>query len=270
MKPEIGLLLAAALLTTPTLAPAQEIVRYPPAVSSERGDPVALSAQIYRPPGSGPFAAVIVLHGCSGPKDFQTTWAKRLVGWGYVAIVPDSFGPRGQKSICEKTTLIPPAVRVSDAIGTAKYLAAQPFVDKGRIGVVGFSHGGWTIMKGVQAAAHWSAYGIKGAVAYYPYCDADADRDIAIPLLILVGDKDDWTPASRCRALIAGGLKQPDLVQAIFYPGAAHGFDYEQPTKLLAGTSSDGQVRPHREEYDAGAARDAENRTQAFFGRLLR
>jgi dienelactone hydrolase len=191
------------------------------------------------------------------------------VSWGYVAIVPDSFGSRGQKSICEKTTSIPPAVRVADVVGTAKYLATRPFVDRGRIGVVGFSHGSWTIMKGVQTAAQWSAYGIKGAVSYYPYCEADADRDIAIPLLMLVGDQDDWTPADRCRALISSGLKRPDLVQAVYYPGASHGFAREQQTKIVPGLSTNGQVLPHREAYDAGAARDAEKRTQAFFGRLL-
>jgi dienelactone hydrolase len=256
-------------LTPPNLATAQE-VRFPAAVSPGSGDPVTLRAQIYKPEGSGPFSTVIVLHGCGGPTDFQKTWGKRLVGWGYVAVVPDSFGPRGQKSVCEKTTLIPPTVRVSDVVDTAKYLATQPFVDKGRIGVVGFSHGGWTIMKGVQSGADWSAYGIKGAVAFYPYCDADADRNIAIPLLILMGDKDDWTSAARCQALIAGRLKQPDLVEAVFYHGAAHGFDHDQPTRLLYGLSSDGQVRPHREEYDAVAAGDADKRTRAFFDRLLR
>jgi dienelactone hydrolase len=263
------LFLLLALVALAGAASAQE-VRFPAAAVPDHAGPATIKASIYKPAGDGPFPAVIVLHGCGGPDFHHTSWAQTLVGWGYVALVPDSFSSRGEASICTKVLRIPPPVRVVDVIAAADYLADQPFVAKGRIGVLGFSHGGWTIMKGVQANAGWSAHGIKGSVAYYPYCDPQADRDIALPLLVLMGDKDDWTPAARCKALFASGIKQPDLVDAVYYPDAYHAFDRRGATGSVMGLGEDGVISRRRLEYDVRATRDAEERTQAFFARLLR
>src|SRR5262249_40223750 len=54
-----------------------------------------IPATILKPPGDGPFAAVVVLHDCSGlsarSSGAPMRWATLLAGQGYVAIVPDSF-----------------------------------------------------------------------------------------------------------------------------------------------------------------------------------
>ena len=256
-------LMLLAFLALSGVASAQEEVRFP-------GDAAEIKASMYRPVGDGPFPAVIVLHGCGGPDYHHTGWAQKLAGWGYVALVPDSFGSRGESSICTKVFRVPPQLRANDVNGAAAYLASQPFIAKGRSGVLGFSHGGWTIMKGVQADSGWAARGIKGAVAYYPYCDVQADRNIALPLLVQMGDKDDWTPPELCKALFASGIRQPDLVEAVYYPDAYHAFDRRGATGSVMGFGSDGTVSRHRLEYDVRATRDAEARTQAFFARLLR
>ena len=57
--------------------------------------------QLYLPPGNGPFPAVLVMHGCGGINDNHRSWAGRLVGWGYAAVIVDSFGPRNQRRVCE-------------------------------------------------------------------------------------------------------------------------------------------------------------------------
>jgi poly(3-hydroxybutyrate) depolymerase len=49
-------------------------------------------AELWRPAGADPFPAVLVLHGCGGVEDNDRTWASRLAGWGYMALVVDSFG----------------------------------------------------------------------------------------------------------------------------------------------------------------------------------
>ena len=60
------------------------------------------TAQLLRPPGSGPFPTIIALHGCGGlfnrDDDLakrETDWADRLVGAGYAVLLPDSFTARG-------------------------------------------------------------------------------------------------------------------------------------------------------------------------------
>lgn len=87
-----------------------------------------------------------------------------------------------------------------------------------------------------------------------------------MPLLILIGDKDDWTPAGRCRQLQSAGFARPDLVQAVYYPGAYHSFDARLPDRTVVGQGG----RRHRLAYDPAAAPDAEARTRAFFDKYLR
>jgi dienelactone hydrolase len=85
-------------------------------------------------------------------------------------------------------------------------------------------------------------------------------------LLILIGDKDDWTPAENCRKLQAAGFAQPGFIEAIYYPTAYHSFDSPAPYRIM--TVADG--KSHELAYDPVAAPDAEARTKAFFDKLLR
>lgn len=97
-----------------------------------------------------------------------------------------------------------------------------------------------------------------------------------MPLLVLIGDKDDWTPAARCRALQQAGFRHPGLIEIVYYPGAHHGFDIDAPSRSVSGTdlsSQDGSMRDvlqHHIEYDPIAARDAEVRTRALLEALLK
>src|SRR4029079_9837357 len=90
---------------------------------------------------------------------------------------------------------------------------------------IGHSHGGWTAMRSAQKTPDLAARGLRAVVAYYPLCQPQCDRDVAVPLLILIGDRDDWTPADRCRQLQAAGFTRPELVEAVYYPNADHAFD---------------------------------------------
>src|SRR5688572_5632203 len=100
----ISLLIIAVL--APTLCLAQATVTFP--TSQIRGftDNATLSAGLYKPDGNGPFPAVIVLHDCGGMEGHVIKWAKLLVSWDYVAIVPDSFGSRGLGSMCTSVNTV--------------------------------------------------------------------------------------------------------------------------------------------------------------------
>ena len=67
---------------------------------------------------------------------------KTAGGWGYVVLAPDSFGPRGVKSVCTTPTAVTANMRVADIAGALDYLATRPDVVKGNIGIIGHSHGG--------------------------------------------------------------------------------------------------------------------------------
>lgn len=254
------------LLTAAVPAVAQQ-VKLPAAVLPGITDKATISATITKPEGSGPFPAVIVLHDCGGISTKDKDWAKRLASWGYVAILLDSFGSRGQGNLCADVEKVGAQQRVQDVIGTAEYLATLPYVQKSKIAVLGFSHGGWTIMKGIEENSYWGAYGIKGAVAYYPYCTAPQDRNVALPVRILIGQKDDWTTADRCRAVVAAA-KIPSLIEMTVYPDAYHSFDCNCPTKWVTGMGG-GKTTSRRIEGNSAATRDAEAQTKAFLERLL-
>lgn len=221
-----------------------------------------VTATLSRPSGNGPFAAIVLVHTCSGVNPHTSFWSRLLSGWGYVVLAPDSFGPRGfQGGVCSRGTLVSGSERVTDVAGALDWLNAQPFVQKDRIGLIGHSHGGWTAVRAVQKSYNLAARGLRAAVAYYPLCGAQTDRDVSLPLLILIGDKDDWTPADNCRRLERAGFAQPSLVETVYYPNALHSFDSKLPERTAFG---------HKLGYDTVAGPDAEARTRAFFAKHLR
>ncbi len=97
--------------------------------------------ELLTPQGTGPFPAVVVMHGCDGVNENTRRWAGRLVGWGYAALIVDSFRWRGLSNICGNAGALPASVRAHDATAAKNYLRSLPNIAKGRIGLIGFSHG---------------------------------------------------------------------------------------------------------------------------------
>jgi dienelactone hydrolase len=109
-----------------------------------------LKGNLYKPEGNGQFPAVVVLHGCAGIDYHFRAWAEQLKKWGYVALIVDSFSPRGVDRVCGQSYRVPDLERAADAYGAATYLKQLPYVDSDKIGLMGFSHGGWTGLRAVQ------------------------------------------------------------------------------------------------------------------------
>lgn len=258
--------LLAVLLVLLFAGPAAaESVSFPSATigSSQAGPEV--KGWIYKPSGDGPFPAIILAHSCAGTNPHTDRWGKLLVGWGYLVLAPDSFGPRGTKAVCTTPGVVTPNMRVADIAGALDYLAMRPDVVKGRIGIIGHSHGGSTVIRSAQKRFGLAQRGLAAGVAYYPGCNPKFDGGIDIPVLLLAGDKDDWTPADRCRSLVSG-LQRGELVEAIYYPSAYHSFDSRAPDRTVSGAAG----KKHHLAYDTVAAPDAEARTKAFFAKYLR
>ena len=197
--------------------------------------PQMLTGLLTKPSGDGPFPAVVMLHGAGGLKDFYRPWATRLRGWGYVTLHVDSFGPRGVFDVFGGgRDFVPPILRSMDAHGAKLYLARLPFVDPKRIAVLGWSHGGSTVLHAVHQS-HWTQIPcdlFRAGVAFYPWCDQIIGLNA--PLLVLIGEKDDWTPASRCKYYIPQSNSQHEAVLKV-YPGAYHSFDHQFPVHRYRG-----------------------------------
>ena len=163
---------------------------------------------------------VIALHGCGGL--YAATGARKgqlnarhqamadlLVAEGYSAVFPDSFSPRGETELCTQkigSRKIDQTQRRADLLGSLVWVAAQPWAQPNRIALLGWSHGGSAVL----AATDASRSDVRGqavkpaiAVAFYPGCAAAAKAGYqpSAPLVLMLGEKDDWTPPAPCIAL---------------------------------------------------------------------
>jgi len=66
------------------------------------GDGVDLTGRIYTPEGSGPYPALIALHGAGGIFPYQLWWANWISKKGFVVLFIDSYCTRGY--LCEHFT----------------------------------------------------------------------------------------------------------------------------------------------------------------------
>ena len=244
----LGAAALAGLMVLGAPASADELVRFASAGGGK------IQGYLTRPKGAGPFPAVVLLHTCLGLPANRRSIDDALATWGYVALFVDDFSTRGLKETC--TVDFEPAL--SDAYGALAFLSRLPFVDKARIGAVGFSQGADTALK--IAAAASSHPGFEAAAAFYPPCANEADARLAIPTLILVGAADDVTPAADCERLAA---RQPgSMAKLVVYPGARHGFDnpeFGDGTRVLGMTLA----------YDRAAAEKSWAELRAFLARRL-
>lgn len=226
----------------PVLAAVQTVeVRFP---SAEAG--VELVAY-WTPPGMEPggAAAVVALHGCNGlPADRaqlaypRSRYIKMLRDAGAGVLYVDSLGPRGQDSICAQKPAyrsIQESNRRQDVIAALQWLAQQPGVDARRLGVVGWSHGGQTVLAMGDASLDVVREApVKPAalVAFYPGCttvEKSFRYKLVSPLLVMSGELDNWTPAAPCRRWTRHLQTEGQAVRYVQYEGSYHAFDSTSP-----------------------------------------
>lgn len=211
--------------------------------SQEAG--VFLRAYWTAPAGQTKAPAVIALHGCSGlPQDrstlnyAQNRYIRIFHDLGIGVLYLDSFGERGLTSICEQKPserMLTEANRRQDVLAALQWLAAQTLVDADKLAVVGWSHGGQTVLAIADHRADGApSAGIRPAalVAFYPGCSAfqkNQSYSLWAPLLIMSGELDNWTPASSCRSLTERLYSAKQPVNYVQYPGSYHAFDSNAP-----------------------------------------
>jgi dienelactone hydrolase len=225
-------------------------------VSFKGSDQENLTGRITRPGGNGPFPGLILLHGFNFMDKYYDRWAERTAGWGYVALQMDSFGPRGQSSLSD-----PPSQRAQDICCAKSYLSGLPFIDPKRIGVIGWSQRGSSTLAALCTGFSplQTQDPFRAVVVFYPYCFRSLGG-LDFPLLILVGELDDWCPAATCRERIPRKKAHHDVIMKV-YPGAYHCFDVEGVNMNYMG---------HRLQYDPAAAADAVIQVRTFLARHLK
>ncbi len=235
-------LLCAALFASAG-ASAQERVSFP-SLDGAGNAPLVLTA-LWFPAAASPAPAVALFHGCGGAFDRRGQLSKRMREYaalfnraGYHALVVDSLTPRYETELCTQrigARRVTQANRRLDALGAVAYLAERADVDAKKIGLIGWSNGGSTVLaatnlrhRDVASAQVQPAF----AVAFYPGCEADLKRgyEAAAPLLMLVGQSDDWAAPGPCCALAREASGPRPEIEG--YAGAYHGFDSDAPVRV--------------------------------------
>jgi dienelactone hydrolase len=266
-KIALAMLLVIVIVTSTAAA---DLVTFKGMSTTAAGEPLMLTAKLMKPQGDGPFPAVVMLHGCRRVfHKHYDAWAERLASWGYVALQVNSFGPRGESNICggDRYRLVDPHTRTQDAYDAKSYLAGLPFVHRNRIAVMGWGHGGWTILYAISETTVIPKRGdpFWAAVAFYPWC-TEALVGFDAPLLILIGELDDRipmgelrNPALQCRLRMPSGKAAHEVILKV-YPGVYHCFDWEGLKEDYFGHL----------QYDPEAAADATVYVKNFLAKHLR
>ena len=287
MRSRLKILLCALLLLASSAGSAAyetEWVEFP-ALKEFNGSPVQLSALMFRPRGAGPFPALVLLHGCGGMFTSQgdltpsyRRWGELLSEEGYVVLLVDSFNPRGHWSICDqqKRSILVSRERVEDAYAALQWLARQAYVRADRIGLIGWSNGGSGTLYSMRPTSTIGS-GFRAAVAFYPGCRtlsrAKTPYRPYAPLLILIGEADDWTPAAPCAELAAAAQAAGAPLTIVTYPGAHHSFDrINSPVRYRPNVRNPNQPggRGATVGEHPDAREDAIKRTLEFFAKTLK
>jgi carboxymethylenebutenolidase len=215
---------------------------------------------LFRPAGPGPHPAIVMLHGRAGPYSANdnatctfvgpgiaspcnaSTLSRRHMMWGefwsergYLALLPDSFGPRGKAhgfgrfshddpdraSVNEKT------VRPLDAEGALGFLRSRGDVVLAHIFLQGWSNGGSTTLN--TMIRQGGSGGFRAALAFYPGCGREALLEETVrttaPVVLQMGDADEEVNPGFCAHVARRSLAAGTPIEATFYPGATHDFD---------------------------------------------
>ena len=250
-----------AMLTTPAFA-APDTVFFPSADGSTE-----IVAYLFKPQTRGPHPAIVMLHGRGGPYSANvndecalvsraspsacnagslskrhTMWGQYWAERGYVALLPDSFGPRGKAHGFERFTHNDPdradvnekTVRPLDAEGALRWLRSQRDVIPDRIFLQGWSNGGSTALNVMQRQGAKTS-GYRAALALYPGCGPKAllapDLATTAPVALLIGSDDEEVSPARCQEMARRSIAAGSKVDVVLYPGATHGFDDPGPSR---------------------------------------
>jgi dienelactone hydrolase len=221
-----------------------------------------LVGYLFVPRTSAPHPAVVMLHGRAGPYSANvsedctlvakgsdspcnaSSLSKRHEAWGnywadrgYLALLPDSFGPRNKghgfgrhsHDDPEREDVNERTVRPLDAEGALLYLRSRPDVVPDHVFLQGWSNGGSTVLNVMYRQASKPSSGFRAAMALYPGCGPHAlisqDYKVASPVAVFLGSDDEEVSPVTCRRVLDPARKGGSPIDIVEYAGATHDFD---------------------------------------------
>ena len=164
---------------------------------------------------------VIVIHDWFGRLRWLHDFGQALAERGFRVIIPDLFNGVGTTDSSTASQLRDQVdvglslEMVDDVIDTARNEGSQ------RIGVIGFSMGGWL------ALLHAQGGGADAVVAYYASLDEAEHGVTPCPVLLQLAEVDDWPKGGEPENFVAHLKEDGTPVTEFTYAGTEHSFANE-------------------------------------------
>lgn len=208
-----------------------------------------LSEHLYLPEGITQAPALVLLHASSGIQDTDKNWAKLLQAQGYAVLLVDSFTARGyvdRKAIGWNKAY---QAQLNDLPDAYLLMSQQKTVNPERVGLIGFSLGGYSVLRAMQHD-EMTKIPFKSAASFYGHAQrfnpgSQFDGQVAL----FQGDDDDRSPLSG--AITLKDTAHNSVISLYRYPKALHGFDNAYLPKSLELTDENGMT------YHLGYNKDA-------------
>jgi dienelactone hydrolase len=200
------------------------------------------------------YPVLLLMHGCAGDFPHLEHWAQLLASEGYLVYTVDSLTPRNIRSwqahclVCTGLRLTGFARR-QDITAVLSVIRRDPEADLDRLGLIGWSHGGWTIMEWLHDPAqtqilHDAGMTLAALIFVYPYCGFASVIHLQswpapAPVLIVTAERD-RTVSNKTTERLVRRLRDLDLrAILITMPGARHAFDLSYKNSFDAERTAD-------------------------------
>jgi len=207
--------------------------------AAESGTTYDLQGILFKPPGSGPFPAVIISHGDMGNVSaYPTVAARIMVGWGLVAIATNYTHaggvPIGSPGTATQIGASPPNLRRAEKL--LDLLRTLGYVDMRRVAAHGHSMGGYVTAlfaaadsSSLLVASHTAAGAQPDGVVGAGPSESQV-ATITVPYQMHHGDADATVPLANDQLLAAVLTRRAVDNQLFVYPGAGHADVQENAT----------------------------------------
>lgn len=183
--------------------------------------------------------AMVFVHGSGGPLPRHQKWLKLFRDMGYATVYANHFAPRGVSSTTGNQSSVSYAMMTADALHLLNALVKHPRIDPNRIGIMGGSKGGgvayyvaWNPLR--EAVAKDNKF--AASIPLYPPCYFWEKKDFTNkPMLMMIGDKDNYTGYRQCvRSIKENQSAGYNNMQVKLYKGAYHAFDSNKGIRKCA------------------------------------
>lgn len=197
---------------------------------AESPEKITIKTLLLKPSTPAPWNTVVISASCAGEGDL--TWnfyPKEFLANGMAVVLVEPYTPRGYDSICGNQFKLTVGQRLQDLHQVLDKLRTDQRFNPNKIALSGHSVGGTNVFMSAYAEAQEKLQRNAGSynafIASAPECIATFKKTKLLgPMLVLMGEKDDWTKPAPCLEEIKRLEGNGEAVNQLMLANASHTF----------------------------------------------